>query len=284
MKILLYSTVGIVLFLACSYQQVSGEERNNQELVIENPEGKLLQDRFNVPEGFVRDSLDSTSFGVYLRKLPLKPAGSFVKLYDGREKTKPNVYCAVVDLPIGKRDLHQCADAVMRLRAEYMWSQKKYASIHFNFTNGFRADYSEWMKGKRIVVSGNNVSWMQKKAASNTSADLWAYMEMIFNYAGTLSLSKELKSVAVKDMQIGDVFILGGSPGHAVIVVDKATNVKTGKQVFMLAQSYMPAQEIQVLINPNDENASPWFSTDFGDLLETPEWDFKASQLMRFVD
>ena len=284
MKILLYSTVGIVLFQDCSYKQVSGEERNNQELVIENPEGKLLQDRFNVPEGFVRDSLDSTSFGVYLRKLPLKPAGSFVKLYDGREKTKPNVYCAVVDLPIGKRDLHQCADAVMRLRAEYMWSQKKYASIHFNFTNGFRADYSEWMKGKRIAVNGNSVSWFQKKPASNTSADLWAYMEMIFNYAGTLSLSKELKSVALKDMQIGDVFILGGSPGHAVIVVDKATNAKTGKQVFMLAQSYMPAQEIQVLINPNDENASPWFSTDFGDLLETPEWDFKASQLMRFVD
>ena len=59
MKILLFSTIGIVLFLACSYQQVSGEERNNQEFVIENPEGKFLQDRFNAPEGFVRDSLDS---------------------------------------------------------------------------------------------------------------------------------------------------------------------------------------------------------------------------------
>ncbi len=284
MKILLFSTVGFVLFLACSYQQVSTESPQNEQIVIENPEGKTLQERFNAPEGFVRDSIDSTSFGVYLRKLPLKPAGSFVKIYDGREKTKPNVYCAVVDLPIGKRDLHQCADAVMRLRAEYLWSQKKYASIHFNFTNGFRANYSEWMKGKRIAVNGNSVSWVQKKPASNTSADLWAYMEMVFNYAGTLSLSKELKSVAVKDMQIGDVFILGGSPGHAVIVVDKATNAKTGKQVFMLAQSYMPAQEIQVLINPNEATISPWFSTDFGDVLETPEWDFKSTQLMRFTD
>jgi hypothetical protein len=140
------------------------------------------------------------------------------------------------------------------------------------------------MKGNRITVNGNSVSWVQKKPASNTSADLWAYMEMIFNYAGTLSLSKELKVVAVKDMEIGDVFILGGSPGHAVIVVDKATNATTGKQVFMLAQSYMPAQEIQVLINPNEATNSPWFSTEFGDVLETPEWDFKSTQLMRFAD
>ena len=91
MKILLFSTVGIVLFLACSYQQVTKNASENEQVVIENPEGKTLQERFNAPEGFVRDSLDSTSFGVYLRKLPLKPAGSFVKLYDGREKTKPNV-------------------------------------------------------------------------------------------------------------------------------------------------------------------------------------------------
>jgi hypothetical protein len=284
MKILLFSSVGFVLFLACSYQEVSKELSKNEQIVVENPEGKTLQERFNTPEGFVRDSIDTNSFGVYLRNLPLKPAGSFVKIYDGRVKTKPNVYCAVVDLPIGKRDLHQCADAVMRLRAEYLWSQKKYSAIHFNFTNGFRANYSEWMKGKRISVNGNSVSWVQNKPASNTSADLWAYMEMVFNYAGTLSLSKELKTVAVKDMQIGDVFILGGSPGHTVIVVDKATNAKTGKQLFILAQSYMPAQEIQVLINPNDEANSPWYSLDFGELLETPEWDFKATQLMRFAD
>lgn len=284
MKILLFSSVGIVLFLACSYQQVTTDLIVKEQVVIENPKGKTLQERFNAPEGFARDSIDSASFGVYLRKLPLKSSGSIVKLYDGREKTKPNVYCAVVDLPIGKRDLHQCADAVMRLRAEYLWSQKKYASIHFNFTSGFRANYSEWMKGKRITVTGNSISWIQKKPASNTSADLWAYLEMIFNYAGTLSLSKELKAVAVKDMQIGDVFILGGSPGHAVIVVDKASNAKTGKKVFMLAQSYMPAQEIQVLINPNASTSSPWFSAEFGDILETPEWDFNSTQLMRFAD
>lgn len=284
MKISLFSLVAVLLLLSCSgaSNQFLGTEGEAHELI--HPEGNTIQSRFNTPLNFVRDSIDSLSFGAYLRQLPLKPFGAFVKLYDGREKTKPNVYCSVVDLPIGTRDLHQCADAVMRLRAEYLWAQKKYTEIHFNFTNGFRANYSEWMKGKRISVAGNTVSWVQKTNASNTSKDLWTYLEMVFNYAGTLSLSKELKAVALKDMQIGDVFILGGSPGHAVIVVDKAFNPETGKKVFMLAQSYMPAQEIQVLINPNDSAISPWFSSNFGETLETPEWDFKSTQLMRFVD
>ena len=46
-------------------------------------------------------------------------------------------------------------------------------------------------------------------------------------------------------MQIGDVLIQGGSPGHAVIVVDMAENPATGEKLYLLAQSYMPAQDIQ---------------------------------------
>ena len=85
-----------------------------------------------------------------------------------------------------------------------------------------------------------------------------------------LKFEKELKSVDINDMQIGDVFIKGGSPGHCVIVVDMAQNKSTGEKVFMLAQSYMPAQQTQLLINPND------------DTLNTPEWTFTKDQLKRF--
>ena len=59
-------------------------------------------------------------------------------------------------------------------------------------------------------------------------------------------------------MKIGDVFIKGGSPGHAVTIVDIAINPKTNKKVFLLAQSYMPAQEIKILKNPNNSELSPW--------------------------
>jgi len=84
-------------------------------------------------------------------------------------------------------------------------------------------------------------------------------------------------------MQIGDVFIRGGSPGHAVIVVDMAVNPKTNKKVFMIAQSYMPAQDIHILINTNKPAISPWNDlVETASEIETPEWTFEGNQLKRF--
>jgi hypothetical protein len=107
-------------------------------------------------------------------------------------------------------------------------------------------------------------------------------MELIFNYAGTLSLSKELNSVDINNLQIGDVFIQGGRPGHAVIVVDVSINKETNEKLFLLAQSYMPAQETQILKNPNNPVISPWYNADFNGELNLPEWTFRSSDLKRF--
>lgn len=250
---------------------------------IITPEGKTLATRIHPPKGFTRIEQSSNSYGHYLRSLPLKPHGSNVNYYDGRTKYNHNIYKAVIDLPIGNKNLHQCADALMRLRAEYLWKNKEYERIHFNFTNGFRVDYTEWMKGKPMIVKGNKTYWGAAKGPRNTYQDFWKYMELIFNYAGTLSLSKELKSVDVNDMQIGDIFIQGGSPGHAILVTDMAIN-DAGEKVFLLSQSYMPAQETQILSNPNDSKNSPWYSVAFGSTLYTPEWTFSATDLKRFKD
>jgi hypothetical protein len=141
----------------------------------------------------------------------------------------------VVDLPIGSKDLHQCADAIMRLRAEYLYYQKRYDDIHFNFTNGMRVDFNKWMQGYRIKVVGNKTSWIKKSSYSSNYDTFWEYMETIFMYAGTSSLSKELKTKANSLLEIGDIFIKGGFPGHAVIVVDKA-EAADGKVAFLLAQ------------------------------------------------
>ena len=102
------------------------------------------------PAGFVRQETDG--YGTYLRNLPLKPAGTLVRHYDGSVKGYQDGVYAVVDMEIGTRDLLQCADAVMRLKAEYLWHDKKYDQIHFNFTSGLRADYVKWAKGYRIRV------------------------------------------------------------------------------------------------------------------------------------
>ena len=258
-----------------------GQEKKHEVI---NSNGQTLQTRILPPAGFQRTKSHDNSFTEYLRQLPLKPHNSEVKLYNGSTKPNYDVYTAVVDLEIGNKDLHQCADAVMRLRAEYLWRQKRYDKIHFNFTNGFRVDYAEWMKGKRIEVQGNSTYWTQAGYPSNTYNDFWKYMEIIFSYAGTRSLSKELKPVDINDLQIGDIFIQGGTPGHAIIVVDMAVDTTTEKKIFLLAQSYMPAQETQILTNPNDKRISPWYSTGFGQELVTPEWTFGKIDLKRFEE
>ena len=85
-------------------------------------------------------------------------------------------------------------------------------------------------------------------------------------------------------LQPGDVFIKGGSPGHAVIVVDVAIYPQTGKKVFLLTQSYMPAQQSQIVVNPANRGLSPWYELSDNDegKLYTPEWVFEKKDLKRF--
>ncbi len=236
-----------------------------------------------LPEGYKRIKVDSGSFGFWLRNVKLKTENNKLHLYDGSLKYSQNLHYAILKFDVGKRDLQQCADAVMRLRAEYLYKMKKYNQIHFNFTNGFRVDYDKWRQGNRIAVNGNNTSWVHKTEPDNSYQSFREYLNWIFMYAGSLSLSRELKPVNYKDMQIGDVLIHGGSPGHAVIVIDMAINSKTKEKVYLLAQSYMPAQDIHVLINPDFPGISPWYKLDPNEsIVYTPEWEFYTYELMRF--
>lgn len=241
-----------------------------------NPEGPVLAERFGLPPGFARKESEAGSFAYYLQNLPLKPAGTKVRYYDGREKSA-EVYLAVVDYSLGARDLQQCADAVIRLRAEYLYAAGRFNEIQFKFVNGFKADFSKWASGYGISVNGNNVSWIRNSNNNSSYASFQKYLDLVYAYASTLSLEKELTAKPFSDLAIGDVFIQAGSPGHCVIVVDLAVNESTGEKIFMLAQSYMPAQDIQVL--KGDDEGSPWFSANLKDLLRSPEWTFKPSDL-----
>lgn len=242
--------------------------------------GQRCIDSIPVPAGFTR--VETSGFGLYLRSLPLKPEGSKVHLYNGHVKLYQRGAYAVVDMEIGNRDLQQCADACIRLRAEYLWREKKYSDIHFNFTNGFKAEYAKWTEGYRISVSGNTVSWYQAGGPDYSYKAFRKYLDMVFSYAGTASLSRELVPVSLADVQIGDVFIIGGHPGHAMMIVDMASDGK-GRKAILVAQSYMPAQEIHVVTNLRDKAHSPWYI--FDDTVtefDFPEWSFSSGEIKRF--
>lgn len=272
----------LMLIAACS----GAPERHPPVAFRANPsiqrDGHTIETRFNLPAGYERIPFPDGSFPFYLRKLPLKPPGSEVLLYDGRVKQR-KVHEAVIDRDPGHRNLQQCADAVIRLRAEYLYDIKQYNAIHFNLTNGFRVDYGTWIQGYRVAVDGNKTQWIRSGQAGNTETVFRQYLDFIYTYAGTLSLEKEMIKISADSLQPGDVFIRGGSPGHAVIIVDAGINRETGEKIFMLAQSYMPAQEIHILKNTGEPSMSPWYrAREAASKLETPEWTFCSSDLRRF--
>jgi len=227
-----------------------------------NESESRVKTRFNTPEGYTRVESSEGSFGEYLQNLPLKSHGSQVRHFDGTLKYNTSAYCAVVDLPLKGNANHQCADAVMRLRAEYLFSVKRYSEIEFLYVSGKKSNYLSYLGGK-----------------TPTADNLWSYMCGVFCYANTYSLNKQLKSKNTDDLQIGDVFIIGGFPGHTVIVVDKCVNDK-GEVKFMLAQSYMPAQDIQILVG--DDGQSPWYNLNFGEYLYSAEYTFSKNDLKTF--
>lgn len=239
-----------------------------------------LLHRIPPPPGYRRTESDD-SFAAWLRGLPLKPGRPPVYLFNKTLKANQSAHHAVIDMDVGARDLQQCADAVMRLRAEYLYSRGNWDAIRFNFTDGVPARYGLWRRGYRPRLrKGAKTLWRPAARADTSYAGFRSYLEAVYTYAGTYSLSRELEPVKTEDLRIGDVFIQGGFPGHAVLVVDLAERPGTRRKKFLLAQSFMPAQEMHVLARP--DGGDPWYTLPFGETLETPEWSFKKSDLKRW--
>jgi hypothetical protein len=223
-----------------------------------------LAARFTPPEGAHRVATAEGSFGAWLRALPLAPAGAKVHLFDGREKPRQDVHAAVVDLDVAPRDLQQCADAVMRLRAEYLFAAGRFDEISFHPQPG-KPNTIQWIGGAR--------------------RDGWdRFLVRLFAAAGSASLDAELPQARGAPLP-GDVLIQGGYPGHAVIVLDVAED-PSGRRYLLLGQSYMPAQQMHVVKNLGDARLSPWYDAAAlnGAGVATPEWrPFKSRDWRRFA-
>lgn len=208
-----------------------------------------------VPDGFTRVPVTANSFAAWLRELPLRK-DKRVFLFDGRLKPNQSAQYAVLGLAIGDRDLQQCADVVMRLRAGYLRSVFPDSSFYFT-------DYAD--RVYRWPGLGDSVRFDR-------------YLQQVFGACGSASLEKQLEPKKVRDLVPGDVFIQGGFPGHAVLVADCAAD-RNGRKAFLLLQGYQPAQDIHILLNPDDPDLSPWFTAEDRSELHTPEWRFPPGSL-----
>ena len=245
-------SIGLLACMMCAihaYSQVDKQENT-------------IQNTFQVPEGYERVEDDYADF---FRNFPiLLEEGRY---YDG--KTLPGLgitYAGIFDYVIGRRDLHQCADAAIYMRTQYLLeSGRGLNDIKWHYTDGSHLTYGNFLSMRR---------------AKHGKTSFLAYMENIWTYAGTWSIQEyETDSVNIKNARPGDIFVEGGFPGHAVTIVDMVENDE-GKRLYMLAQSFMPAQSHHILLDIND---TVWFDFDKNEkVVATPGWVFSKRSLKRF--
>lgn len=233
------------------------------------------------PNNFNVEPQGGNSFGAWLQLQTLK-ADKTVYLHNGTIKPYQGGSYAVVNISVPKQDVQQCADALMRMRAEYFYSQKAYDKITFKSVDGPYMAFSDYIKGKRwrdvrdkltsynvAPISTTNNNDELRKGFDN-------YLFLVFSFCNTYSLNLQASNnIATENLQVGDFFIRGGFPGHAVLCVSTAVN-QQGERVAMFAQSYMPAQSIHIVLNP--KNSSPWFALNKNEGISYTEYTFKSNE------
>jgi hypothetical protein len=219
---------------------------------------------------------DVTSWEYFLLHLPVldEPIVDFT----GKPISYQQKHVGIIPYDVGTTDLQQCADALMRLRAEYLFQQKRYDEIGFHFVSGDYYTWNAYCKGSSPVARGSGVQFITTTSSAKTHESLRKYLNIVYTYASTISLSKELKPAS--GFEIGTVVIYAGSPGHCFIVIDEATN-KQGEKVYKLAEGYTPAQSIYVLRNLNEDGNSPWYQLKKG-IIETASYRFVNYKLGKF--
>ncbi len=277
------TTIPLICAAVVVFAAVAVAQRPGRSLPwLDAPAQETIADRFSPPNDYTRLQTKPRSFAAWLRSLPLKPGKPAVHLHDGSEKYNQDAHVAVLDIDVGKRDLQQCADAVMRFWAEYLWSVGRHDLICFRSAAGNKAKWTKWRDGYR-PPKGKAGPWKKVAAHADGYRRFRKYLNKVFGIANSASLLRQMSVVKNnQSVEIGDVFIEGATRagyGHAVTVMDVAEN-SDGQRIFLLSQSYMPAQDIHILKNPSNPE-SPWYEDNPTEPLRTPEWTFAPGSLRR---
>ncbi len=239
----------------------------------DRPATVSLEVALPTPAGWNRLGAEEGTLSMWLRHLPVRADRSSVQTWDGRTIRAPAA--AVVAMDVGERDLQQCADTAIRLLSEYRWVAGTAESLAWTFTSGDRTAWADWRDGEGFVVSGATVERVRGAARPDSHASFRGWLDLVFTYAGTRSLARELAAVQ-GPLEPGDVFVSPGSPGHAVVILDIAEH-PDGRRAALLGQGFMPAQELHVLDGrgvSTDVIGGSWFVLpEAADaLIDTPSW------------
>lgn len=251
-----------ITFIISFILLLGGCHQNNSK-IITNSVGETIKDRILAPDGYEWIIEEENSFGEFLQYVKVKKQGSKILDFNNQPINNQAEHVAILNYDVGKRDLQQCADAVIRLNAEYLYEQKKFDQIKYHFTSGDIFKWDDYKQGIRPKIEGSsNVIFVSSTGYDDSYGSFRRYLDIVFMYAGTISLNKETSRVTDNNkIKSGDILVTPGSPGHAVIIVGRAKNQK-GKIIYLLAQGYTPAQSIHVLTNPYDGNLNPWYELD----------------------
>ncbi|WP_045500864.1 DUF4846 domain-containing protein [Chryseobacterium sp. StRB126] len=290
MKRIISGVATTMVLLGCTKDKTPSNltSQDTKDITIEssvqiNKDKNTIWERFSPPKGYQWHKEKPDSFGYFIENFKLKPYGSQILRYDDSPISTQHLHEAVFDIDTGNKDLQQCADAVIRLRAEYLYKIKKTDDIKFHFTSGDLLSWNDYKNGTRAFVSGNSVNFRKTAGFDNSYQNFRNYLDLIFNYAGTISLNKETKPVLKNsDLKTGDILITPGSPGH-VVFISGVCKSKEGKKLFLLSEGFTPAQSIHLLSNPFQKNISPWYDLDVDSSeAKTARYIFKPTNFRRF--
>ncbi len=236
------------------------------------------------PVGYERVAYNQNTFATWLRQFPLRKNDT-VYFYYGYPKTNQTWQYKVLDISTGNKDLQQCADAVMRLKAEYLFSRKAYNEINFLTSQGKELSFLNYVNVRRCnarqYASVDNHSNSGEETISHDC--LMGFLENVFTNCGTYTLKLMGKPmIDYNAIAPGDYIVRAGSPGHAMMVADVVENKQNGKKMFMLLQGYMPAQDMHIVRNLSNEAISPWYEIENNEFIITPGYNFKAVELYKW--
>ena len=261
MNTLRRTAILIVMVLISS--AILSQNKASEKLIVGIQNGADVASRFKLPEGYHRMETEEGTFEYFLQHFELYRWDYCATDCYGNDI---KATCGVLKLDLIGENLQQCADACIRLRAEWLRS-----------------------KGRPMVF--HTVQNKERRFVNGSEKEFRNYLKDVFSYCNTVSLEKyDTHSVTFEEARIGDIVIEGGFPGHCVIIMDIAiSDTDSTKKAFIFAESYMPAREMTILPSWQEIGKfisykhNPWFKLEKGESFNA-DWLFDTSMIRRFND